>query len=167
MGKGVKRYVNNSNAGPMFVYVKDGKIIRMTPIEFDDSDAPSFHHRSQRTEIYSAPQRHHFPVRLFFEIHGLFSRPDFISHETSRFRSQRRTESGKQRYLRLSKRISWDEALDIVAKRDQTGQKRSWSRVLSSAARFSPHLGQCRLLFERSPPIYQRHRRHPGSSQSG
>jgi len=42
LGNGVKRYVNNSNAGPMFVDVKDGKIIRMTPLEFDDSDAPSF-----------------------------------------------------------------------------------------------------------------------------
>ena len=36
VGNGVKRYVNNSNAGPLFVYVKDGKIIRMTPMEFDD-----------------------------------------------------------------------------------------------------------------------------------
>jgi trimethylamine-N-oxide reductase (cytochrome c) len=26
----------------MFVYVKDGRIIRITPIEFDSDDAPSF-----------------------------------------------------------------------------------------------------------------------------
>jgi hypothetical protein len=41
-GNNTKRYVNNSNAGPLFVYVRDGKIIRMTPIEFDDSDAPPY-----------------------------------------------------------------------------------------------------------------------------
>ena len=36
------RYVTNTNGGPLFVYVKDGKIVRMTPIEFDESDAPSW-----------------------------------------------------------------------------------------------------------------------------
>ena len=39
MGQGVKRYTSNTNGGPVFVYVKDGKIIRITPIEFDDEDA--------------------------------------------------------------------------------------------------------------------------------
>ena len=29
-----KRYVNNTNGGPVFVYVKNGKIVRITPIEF-------------------------------------------------------------------------------------------------------------------------------------
>ncbi|MDH3885489.1 MAG: hypothetical protein OET63_14815, partial [Desulfobacterales bacterium] len=38
-GNGVKRYTSNTNGGPVFVYVKDNKIIRITPIEFDDSDA--------------------------------------------------------------------------------------------------------------------------------
>jgi trimethylamine-N-oxide reductase (cytochrome c) len=42
VGDNTKRYVNNSNAGALFVYVKDNKIIRMTPVEFDDSDAPSY-----------------------------------------------------------------------------------------------------------------------------
>lgn len=39
VGSGVKRYTSNTNGGPLFVYVKDGKIIRITPIEFDESDA--------------------------------------------------------------------------------------------------------------------------------
>ena len=29
------RYCNMTNGGPVFVTVKDGKIVRMTPIEFD------------------------------------------------------------------------------------------------------------------------------------
>src|SRR5215813_2652739 len=37
---GTMRYCNMTNGGPVFVYVKDGKIVRMTPIEFDDSDPP-------------------------------------------------------------------------------------------------------------------------------
>ena len=47
LGVGVKvgdtyRLTNSSTGGPVFVYVKDGKIVRMTPMDFDDSvDAPS------------------------------------------------------------------------------------------------------------------------------
>ena len=37
------RLTNSSTGGPVFVYVKDGKIVRMTPMDFDDSvDAPSW-----------------------------------------------------------------------------------------------------------------------------
>ena len=42
MGNGVTRYTNGTNTGPIFVYVKDGKIIRTTPIDFTDQDAPSW-----------------------------------------------------------------------------------------------------------------------------
>ena len=39
MKNGEKRYVTGTNGGPLFVYVKDGKIVRMTPIDFDQDDA--------------------------------------------------------------------------------------------------------------------------------
>ena len=39
VGKGVKRYTNLTSGGPVFVYVKDRKILRITPIEFDKTDA--------------------------------------------------------------------------------------------------------------------------------
>src|SRR3984957_7630248 len=35
---GTLRYCNMTNGGPVFVYVKDGKIVRMTPIDFDADD---------------------------------------------------------------------------------------------------------------------------------
>src|SRR4030042_3074539 len=38
----ITRFTNGTTGGPVFVYVKDGKIIRITPIEFDNSDAPSW-----------------------------------------------------------------------------------------------------------------------------
>ena len=34
-GNGVTRYTQMTNGGPIFAYVKDDKIIRITPIEFD------------------------------------------------------------------------------------------------------------------------------------
>ncbi len=42
MPDGSMRYCNMANGGPLFVYVKDGKIVRMTPIEFDESDGASW-----------------------------------------------------------------------------------------------------------------------------
>src|SRR3979490_403967 len=35
---GTMRSRHMTNGGPVFVYVKDGKIVRMTPIDFDDDD---------------------------------------------------------------------------------------------------------------------------------
>jgi trimethylamine-N-oxide reductase (cytochrome c) len=42
MPDGTTRLVTNTNGGPLFVYVKDDKIVRMTPIEFGDDDAPTW-----------------------------------------------------------------------------------------------------------------------------
>src|SRR6516225_11143290 len=39
---GTMRYCNMTNGGPVFVYVKNGKIIRMTPIDLDDTDGASW-----------------------------------------------------------------------------------------------------------------------------
>ena len=38
VGDGVVRYTNMTNGGPVFLYVKNDKIIRITPIEFDHND---------------------------------------------------------------------------------------------------------------------------------
>ena len=38
MPDGTKRYTNNTNGGPLFVYVRDGRIVRMTPMAFDADD---------------------------------------------------------------------------------------------------------------------------------
>ena len=38
LADGTMRYCNMTNGGPVFVHVKDGKIVRMTPIDFDDDD---------------------------------------------------------------------------------------------------------------------------------
>ena len=39
LGNGLRRFTSNTNGGPVFVYVREGKIVRMTPIEFDERDA--------------------------------------------------------------------------------------------------------------------------------
>ena len=38
----VEKLTNSSTGGPVFVYVQDGRIIRVTPMEFDSTDAVSW-----------------------------------------------------------------------------------------------------------------------------
>lgn len=111
---GTRRFVSHTNGGPLFVYVKDGKIVRMTPIEFTDEDAPSWtikargraftpprkatiapHTQCQKTTLYS-PDRLLYPMK----------RVDFDPNGNRN--CQNRGISGYER-------ISWDEVLGIVA----------------------------------------------------
>jgi trimethylamine-N-oxide reductase (cytochrome c) len=43
MSDGSMRYCNMANGGPLFVFVKDGKIIRTTPIDLSEDDGASWH----------------------------------------------------------------------------------------------------------------------------
>ena len=56
MGKGVRRFTSNTNGGPVFVYVKENKILRITPIEFDDDDPPSWTIEA-RGKSFSPPRK--------------------------------------------------------------------------------------------------------------
>ena len=55
-GNGETRYVNMANGGPLFVYVKDGKIVRMTPIDFDDRDPQPWTIKAKGKE-FTPPRR--------------------------------------------------------------------------------------------------------------
>ncbi|NBR17497.1 MAG: pyrogallol hydroxytransferase large subunit [Gammaproteobacteria bacterium] len=115
MGNGVTRYTNGTNSGPIFVYVKDGKIIRTTPIDFDDSDAASWSIKA-RGQTFK-PSR-----RTTVATHGLCLKSmvyskNRILHPMKRVDfdpdGERNIQNrGKSKFVR----ISWDEALDIVSK---------------------------------------------------
>lgn len=115
MGDGVTRYTNGTNGGPIFVYVKDGKIIRTTPMDLAEDDAPSWsieahgrtftpprkttlasHGLCQKSMVYSK-------ARLLYPMKRVDFDPDGNRNIQNR---------GKSEF----ERISWDEALDIVAK---------------------------------------------------
>jgi len=42
LADGTMRYCNMTNGGPVFVHVKDGKIVRLTPIELTEEDGASW-----------------------------------------------------------------------------------------------------------------------------
>ena len=108
-----KSYINGTTGGPVRVYVRDGRIIRITPIELDNSDAPSWQIKARgrtfapprkttlapyslawRSMIYS-PQRIRTPLkRVNFDPDG-------------KRNCSKRGESGYEP-------ISWESAAEIV-----------------------------------------------------
>jgi len=113
MGKGVKRYTNNTNGGPVFVYVKDDKIIRITPIDFDDDDPQSWTIEA-RGKTFSPPRKTTIsPHSLSWK--SMVYSPDRILYPMKRVDFDPNGERNPQnRGTSSYERISWDEATDIV-----------------------------------------------------
>ena len=161
MGDGVVRYTSGTNGGPIFVYVKDGKVIRTTPIDFDETDAPSWsitargktftparrttlgaHGACQKSMLYSKG-------RLLYPMKRVDFDPDGERNIQNR---------GKSEFVR----ISWDEALDIVTKEIKrakavgpgaicvaNGSHHQWGNLghyLSAFNRFWNLIGTTRLM---------------------
>ena len=114
MGKGVTRYTSNSNGGPVFVYVKDGKIIRITPIEFDKNDAKPWTIWA-RGKTFTPPRRTTIsPHTQVFK--SMIYSPDRILYPMKRVDfDPKGKRNPANRGISGYERISWDEALDIVA----------------------------------------------------
>jgi len=109
-----QRYTSGTNGGPVHVYVKDGRIVRITPIVLDDTDAPSWAIEA-RGRTFKPPRKttlSPFSVMLRSIIYSPkriltpLKRVDFNPHGERNCRN--RGVSGYEP-------ISWDEALDIVA----------------------------------------------------
>ena len=113
-GAGATRYVTNTNGGPLFVEVKDDKILRLVPMDFTDDDAKPWtieargrkftppHKASAGPHTMAWKSMVYAPNRLLYPM----KRVDFDPHGERN--PQNRGTSGYER-------ISWDEALDMVA----------------------------------------------------
>ena len=58
LADGTMRYCNMTNGGPVFVYVKDGKIIRMTPIDLAADDPPPWTIEARGLKFTPPRKRH-------------------------------------------------------------------------------------------------------------
>jgi len=161
MPDGTTRYTHNDNGGPTFVYVKDDKIVRITPIDLEDSDAESWTIEARGKRF--TPKR-----RTYLNPHGLCQKSTVYSDERNLYPMKRvdfdpdgernPQNRGKSGY----ERISWDEALDIVAgeiKRQKrkygpgsialwSGSHHQWGNIgyyLSTMMRFGNLLGTTRI----------------------
>ncbi len=162
MGNGVTRYTNMTNGGPIFLYVKDNKIIRMTPIEFDENDAGPW-------TIEARGKKFTPPRKTSLAPHGMNWKsmvysPDRLLYPMKRVDWDPKGERNTQeRGISGYERISWDEAFDLVAdeiKRMKTehgpgaianshGSHHTWGNVgyyLSADFRFINTIGMTRVL---------------------
>ncbi len=111
---GTMRYCNMTNGGPVFVHVKNGKIVRLTPIEFDHTDPQPWTIRARGLELtpprkttlaphgQNAKSIVYSPDRLLYPMKRVDFDPNGARNPQNR---------GKSGY----ERISWDEALTIVS----------------------------------------------------
>jgi len=134
----VEKLTNGTTGGPVFVYVQDGRIIRITPMEFDASDAPSWvleargrkfsPPRNTTLSPYSLAWRSmiYSPKRLLYPLKRVNFDPNGKRNCT------KRGESGYER-------ISWDEVADIVTSEiKRIKQEYGPAAILSTAS--SHHL---------------------------
>ena len=114
MPDGTMRYTNNTNGGPVFVYVRDGRIIRITPMELgeDDPDPWTIEARGRKLKAPKKTTVSPFTACLKSAIYSQdrllypMKRVDF--DPKGERNPQNRGKSGYER-------ISWEEAVDIVA----------------------------------------------------
>ncbi|MEM9288039.1 MAG: molybdopterin-dependent oxidoreductase [Pseudomonadota bacterium] len=115
MDDGAMRYVMNTNGGPIHVYVKDGKILRTTPIIFDEKDAPSWTIKargetfSPRRQTQVAPHALSVKSTVYSDSRILYPMKRVDFDPDGERNPQNRGRSGYER-------ISWEEAFDIVGK---------------------------------------------------
>ena len=114
VGGGVRRYTNNTNGGPVFVYVRDGKILRITPIEFDETDAKPWTIQA-RGKAFTPPRKATVNPYVLASKSLVYS-PDRLLYPMKRTDFDPKGERNPQnRGISGYQRISWDEALDTVA----------------------------------------------------
>lgn len=108
-----KRYTSCTTAGPLFVYVKNGRIIRVEPIHFKEEEVKPWTIRVNG-KVYTPPLKYPLLSWGTAAKQWVYS-PNRVSHPLKRIdwnpRGERHPENrGKSGYVR----ISWDEALDIL-----------------------------------------------------
>jgi trimethylamine-N-oxide reductase (cytochrome c) len=161
MPDGTMRYCNMTNGGPVHIYVRHGKIIRMTPIDLTEEDGASWtieakgvkltpprkttlapHGQNAKSIVYS-------PDRLLYPMKRVDFDPNGARNPQNR---------GKSGYVR----ISWEEAIKIVTdeiKRQKReygpgciavshGSHHTWGNIgyyLSALFRFANAIGMTRV----------------------
>lgn len=114
IGNGMRRLTNGTTGGPLFVYVKSGKIIRMTPMDLADDDPPPWTIRA-KGHIFSPPRR------MTIGTHGSGWKALIYSKDRN-LRPMRRVDfdpDGERNIRNRGKSgyepIGWDEAYRVVA----------------------------------------------------
>ena len=158
---GTVRYVTNTNGGPLFVYVKDGKVLRLTPIEFDETDAAAW-------TIHARGKSFTPPPMTTANTHSLCAKTTLYSPDRLLYPMKRvdfdpkGNRNCENRGISGYERISWEEALDIVSG-EITRCKTEYGQ--GGLPWLPSHLGQHRLLHLIGLQVFQRHRPYQSHPQ--
>ena len=165
MPDGSKRYCNMANGGPLFVYVKDGRIIRTTPIDFADDDPPEWTIEARGLKFTP-------PRKTTLAPHGQYSKSTIYSPDRLLYPMKRVDfDPNGERNVAQSRQVG--VCADFLGRgafdrrrRDQAGAARAWSRCHGGVARLASYLGQYRLLSQCALSLPQCRRPHGRASQS-
>jgi trimethylamine-N-oxide reductase (cytochrome c) len=114
LGKGVRRYTTNTNGGPLYVDVKDGKIVRFLPIDFAEDDARAWNITARGRKFTPEHRATVAPYAICSK--SLVYSKDRLLYPMKRVDFDPNGERNPQnRGISGYVRISWDEALDMVA----------------------------------------------------
>lgn len=161
MPDGTTRYTTNGNGGPTYVDVKDDKIIRITPIDLDESDAESYSIKARGREFKPKrqgvvnPHALSLKSQVYSDKRIMYPMKRVDWDPNGERNPQNRGKSGYER-------ISWDEALDLVVAEIQRqnrkygpgamalafGSHHQWGNVgyyLSALLRFGNLIGFTRV----------------------
>ena len=159
---GSTRYTTVTNGGPLFVYVRDGKLLRVTPIEFTDEDAASWTIKAKGKEFIPSRQTSAAPHAMSYK--STVTAENRILYPMKRVDYDPDGERNPQnRGISGYERISWDEALDLVAKEINrqkqehgpgsiffpTSSHHQWGNIgyyLSALTRFANLIGFTRMV---------------------
>ncbi|ENY8013060.1 molybdopterin-dependent oxidoreductase [Vibrio fluvialis] len=107
------RYTTTTNGGPLFIFVKDGRIVRTTPIDLEDDDAASWTIKARGRTF--TPRRSGTVSPHALALRSMVYSDNRLLYPMKRVDFDPNGERNPQnRGISGYERISWDEALDIV-----------------------------------------------------
>ncbi len=157
MGDGIIRYCSMTNGGPVFVDVKNDRILRTTPLVLGDDDPKSWSIEA-RGKTFSPPRKAALAPHSM-NLKAMVYAPNRLLHPLKRIDFNPDGDRNiEKRGISGFERLSWDEALDIVAseikrmKRDygtgaiasSNGSHHYWGNIgyyLSAKLRFMNAIG--------------------------
>lgn len=107
-------FTNCTSGGPVFVYVKDGRVVRIRPIVFKEDDPPSWTIEA-RGKKFSPYRKVCLPPYVLTERPRLYSESRLLYPMKRVDFDPNGKRNPENRGKSVYERISWDEALDIVA----------------------------------------------------
>ncbi len=113
--EGEQRFVNCTLAGPVEVFVRDGKIVRVLPLEYKEDDAPPWTIEA-RGETFTRPGKVGISCWVQGSKQMVYSKERLLSPLKRVDFDPDGERNPQNRGISGYEEISWDEALDIFAK---------------------------------------------------